>query len=372
MQKMGPSGHGSADNAGGTRDGFVDGLRGLALVLLTLDHIRSPITQYTFESLGFFSAAEIFVFISGFVSGFVYSPRHQGVEPGVTRAKAWHRAGVLWCTYILAFVAGYIIRKWYPSEHGTWNEILDQSLLHAVALGGTLLARPNYIGILPVYIVALALTPYLMSLLERKRSEIVYILCASGWLTAQLGGTEAISRAAGSIPGAHMGYFDIMGWQALFFLGLYFGHRRGPLTGILSKGDVGVTIGLVLVSVLLLVAKHGWLQMDANPMINIPNWLTARQTLGPLRFLNFLVVAALIARVRHLPTVSGAVRPFAYLGRASLAVFIAHDILAALLPLEPGEGTGGIRRILVVGAAVGCLYAVAWATFRFSEWRKCI
>jgi hypothetical protein len=53
-----------------SRDSRLDMLRGLCLVLMTVDHLPiNPLFRFTNQTLGFVSAAEGFVFISGVVSG---------------------------------------------------------------------------------------------------------------------------------------------------------------------------------------------------------------------------------------------------------------------------------------------------------------
>lgn len=54
------------------RDIGLDSLRGLLLVWMTLNHLGGPLHAYSFQTLGFFSSAEGFVFISGVVAGLVY------------------------------------------------------------------------------------------------------------------------------------------------------------------------------------------------------------------------------------------------------------------------------------------------------------
>src|SRR6266850_5514249 len=56
------------------RDRRLDALRGLMLVIITIDHLPSAFAAFTYQSLGFVSAAEGFVFLSGYVAGMVYAP----------------------------------------------------------------------------------------------------------------------------------------------------------------------------------------------------------------------------------------------------------------------------------------------------------
>ena len=351
------------------RDTFVDGIRGLALVVICLNHIPSPITPYTFESLGFFSAAEVFVFISGFVAGFVYAPSHRGIEPRKLRIKAWRRTGILWCAFVLAFGLSFFIRSWGGVGAGGWRNILERPFLRAWGYSGLLLLRPNFVGILPVYIVCMALTPVAISLLEQRRYDILYVACAGIWLFGQFGGSHAIEGAMARVTGVGAGHFDIFGWQALFFLGLFFGHRRGPCFDVPSDRESWWIVYLPMVATgLLFILKHGW--FGGESLSAIPPWLTARQSLGPLRLVNSLVFLALVFRCSRVPVVRVSVRPFAHLGRASLQVFIAHDLLAAIMTHPAAGRVHDPIRILVVVISIGCLYGVAWATHFCKTWLK--
>src|SRR6201999_1550261 len=73
---------GSIDMAKATSDLFVverdlrlDLLRGLGLWMIFLDHIPDDAVAWmTLRNYGFFDAAEFFVFISGYLLGFIYAP----------------------------------------------------------------------------------------------------------------------------------------------------------------------------------------------------------------------------------------------------------------------------------------------------------
>ena len=70
----------------------IDALRGLMLVLMTLTHLPSRLTDPLGQPLGWVSAAEGFVLLSGFTAGLVYSrlARERGVA-AMERAF-WTRA----------------------------------------------------------------------------------------------------------------------------------------------------------------------------------------------------------------------------------------------------------------------------------------
>ncbi len=57
------------------RDLRLDLLRGLGLWMIFLDHIPDDVVAWlTLRNYGFSDAAEFFVFISGYLLGFIYAP----------------------------------------------------------------------------------------------------------------------------------------------------------------------------------------------------------------------------------------------------------------------------------------------------------
>ena len=55
------------------RDLRLDFFRGLALVCIFIDHIpENYLGYFTLSAIGFFDAAEVFIFISGFTAALVY------------------------------------------------------------------------------------------------------------------------------------------------------------------------------------------------------------------------------------------------------------------------------------------------------------
>ena len=86
---------GGVTPAGG-RDLRFDSLRGLMLVTMTINHLPSSLRLFTDESMGIFSAAEGFVFISGLLAGIVYTRRLRRDGPEGLRQASVHRAGMIY------------------------------------------------------------------------------------------------------------------------------------------------------------------------------------------------------------------------------------------------------------------------------------
>jgi len=87
------------------RDLRLDFFRGLGLWMIFLDHIPDDVVSWlTLRNYGFSDAAEFFVFISGYLAGYIYGPIIQsGNFLAATKrllVRAWH----LYIAHILLFL----------------------------------------------------------------------------------------------------------------------------------------------------------------------------------------------------------------------------------------------------------------------------
>src|SRR2546428_4903432 len=86
------------------RDLRLDLFRGLALLLIFLDHIPSNVVSWvTIRNYGFSDATEIFIFISGYTAAFVYGTamRERGLL--VSGARILRRAWQIYVAHIFLF-----------------------------------------------------------------------------------------------------------------------------------------------------------------------------------------------------------------------------------------------------------------------------
>jgi len=103
------------------RDVYIDALRGLMLVTMTIHHFPSLFCDYTFESLGYVNAVEGFVFLSGLVAGRVYT-RYGAVENGVLLwRRALARTGFIYSFHVLTFSPFLALRSCFLSRRGDWK-----------------------------------------------------------------------------------------------------------------------------------------------------------------------------------------------------------------------------------------------------------
>ena len=88
------------------RDLRLDFLRGLGLWMIFLDHIPDDVVSWlTMRNYGFSDAAEFFVFISGYLAGFIYGPIVKAGNLLAATKRLWMRAWQMYVAHILLFLA---------------------------------------------------------------------------------------------------------------------------------------------------------------------------------------------------------------------------------------------------------------------------
>jgi hypothetical protein len=317
----------------GRRSVLIDFLRGLCLVLMTIDHLPlSLIKKFTWQTFGFFSAAECFVFLSGLVAGRVYGRTALTRGIAAVRQRALRRALTLYFTNavlvtlaILAANAGLTTlgKGLYPS----WSLWVRTMLF---------IASPSYSEILRMYCIFLLSLPAVLWALVNHRFYYVVVISGGTWLAASQGYGMA------ALPGS--GYFDVMSWQLLFVAGIYFG-----FAGVRKSGDLGEreelhtpalwTSACLAVVVTFFVARH-WYSLTGEQLSPYLQWLWSwRRTLTLGRLLDFAAFSILVYRFRAvllnlIKTLPG--RAITFLGQHSLQVFV-WSISVTMLVSESEE-----------------------------------
>jgi hypothetical protein len=347
------------------RDVRIDTLRGLFLVLMMVDHLPGhPLLRFTQQSVGFVSAAEGFVFVSGVVSGVVYGRILEKQGKAALQRRAWHRARHIYLThlslYTLALLGGVFglrqIANQFPNFwEGWWH-------------GAALIYQPQLFGILPMYAVFLFLTPWLLQAMAKGRSRLVWGASIALWTAAQWG----IGSREHNPPWLELGSFNILAWQLLFVAGAYFGYRKfeGRCSIILRSRALFI-LSVFLVTVLFLV-RHQNVFFRNLPLLNMEVALGPWRAINhPLRLVNFTALAYVFwylprwldEKVRGLM----AFRLLRYLGGHSLQVF-GWSIFVSYIALSFRDSWVTLppvwRALLAVTAALS-LVIPAWAHERW-------
>jgi hypothetical protein len=85
-----------------------DILRGILLLMMSVDHSPSSLRRITDQPLGFFSTAECFVFVSAFLAGLVFRKRAEKLGFAAARASSIHRAGRIYRAHLVTLAFAFV------------------------------------------------------------------------------------------------------------------------------------------------------------------------------------------------------------------------------------------------------------------------
>jgi hypothetical protein len=310
----------------GSRIVLIDLLRGLCLLVMTVDHLpETLIRKFTFQGFGFFSAAECFVFLSGLVAGRVYGRIAITRGLAVLRQRALHRAVILYLVNAVLMTLMILAAKQGLVTLGA-GSYPDWSLWTRTML---FLASPINADILRMYCIFVLLLPCVFWAMVSDRFYYVAAISGGLWLAASMGyGMTALPEGTG--------YFDLMSWQLLFVAGIYLGFTPVPKLTKLGTTSSWTAICLAVVGTFFVIRRWHFLTgQDLHPYFE---WLFRwKRTLSAGCLLNFTAFSAvvylfrgsLIAVVRTLPG-----KAIAFLGQHSLQVFV-WSVSATMLMSGP-------------------------------------
>ena len=150
------------------RDVRLDLFRGLGLWMIFLDHIPNDgaIGWITLRNYGFSDAAEFFVFISGYLAGFIYGPIIASGFLLSAAKRLWTRAAHIYAAHIMLFLiftaqvartSRRLDNPMYENEFNVFNFLQHPDILIGQAL--TLRYKPVDLDVLPLFIVLLLASP---------------------------------------------------------------------------------------------------------------------------------------------------------------------------------------------------------------------
>ncbi|MGH7396797.1 MAG: OpgC family protein [Candidatus Rokuibacteriota bacterium] len=354
------------------RDLRLDFFRGLALFCIFLDHLPNNIlAQFTLQSVMFSDAAEVFILISGYAAGMVYGRAMERQGFLIAGIRVYHRVWQLYVAHVFLFMlfmatVAYtfetVNRSLYAEEFQAADFLSEPGVAIVKAL--TLQFQPAFMDILPLYIVLLAVLPFVLAGF-RSWPKVVCAVSFALWLAVQLEPRIALP----AYPGPDRAwFFNAFAWQTLFFLAAWLGWRgtRGGVSWLDRRWVLGIAAGLAGASFLIRLSwtLHGF--YDPIPALVGGKLLwpfLSKGDLGLLRLANVLAVALLVARLIHPQArflAGRAARPFVICGRNSLHIFCLGILLAVLGHLALSEFFGGIpTQIAVSAAGVAIMIGVA-------------
>lgn len=365
------------------RDARLDMFRGLALVMIFINHV--PGTFYetlTSRNFGFSDAAEAFVFMSGLAAGLAYSGRFVAGPLWPAIAKVWARARQLYFVHLsitlIALAIFAAAALWFGLD-----ELLEVNNIAPVLglpletmIGLPLMAHQlGYLNILPLYIMLLLATPLVTALGLR-------------WPVQTMLGSILLWVIAGQFrlnlpnyPTQGGWFFNPLSWQILFVVGLLSGiamkqgRRFVPRSQLLFGVSAAFVVFVLLWVKIPPLGDAGRNGLGFLSKLGLPFYVTwfDKTFLALPRLLHALAlfyVLASLGVVRRIAE-SAVVAPLRLMGRQGLAVFAVGTVLSLFLQaVKAGVAGGFLLDTLLIGGGLLLLVGLAYVLTRTQEMNR--
>jgi hypothetical protein len=345
-----------------------DILRGILLLLMSVDHSPSSLRRFTDQPLGFFSTAECFVFVSAFLAGMIFRKRAEKLGFTAARSASIHRAGRIYQAHLVTLSFAFVLGSFFLTELPGIRNLLDRYLMDPwAAIGGSLvlLFRPPLMDILPMYVLFSFLTPAAFVAAQRWGWKTVLLVSFLVWVIAQTGVREILLNASKELPFIQLGPFDLLGWQFLWIGGLFIGQRFLENRALLPRPHLLRPLIFLSASAFLF---WRWISITSGPNPITETWLFDKWHLGPLRLINFALAASVTATfLKYLNRWEAPLRPFLLIGRHMLPVFCSQICLSVVLI---GRTESGLTIEPITSALVICQLLIAPLFALFLELRS--
>ena len=358
------------------RDLRLDLFRGMGLWMIFLDHIPHDIVAWlTLRNYGFSDAAEFFVFISGYLAGFIYGPIVRGGHFFAATKRLVMRAWQMYVAHIMLFLLftaqiARTVRKFdnpmYEDEFNVHNFLQHPDVLIGQAL--SLRYKPVNLDVLPLYISLVLASPLILWCLVRRPnwtllgSAVLYVLAR--WFDWNFA----------SYPPGTTWYFNPFAWQLLFIFAAWCGVGGAAQLQFLIRSRVvlAVAVAWILFALLIVMTWH-------VPFLEslVPKWMIKaiypidKTDLDMLRLTHFLALAVVVTRYmprNWAPLTSKWLRPLILCGQHSLPIFCIGVFLSFGAHWILMQYTRGVWEQLVVSAAgIVIMVAIAWLLDRAAK-----
>ena len=358
------------------RDQRLDFFRGLALFFIFIDHVPNNLySSFTLHAAAFFDAAEIFVFISGYTVALVFGRTFLSGDAVFGAAQVLRRCWTLYVAHVFLLV-GFIAQvSW--TAHRFNNAMFTEEMgvahfleePHVALVEGLLLRfQPNFLDILPLYIVLLlAFVPFALLFRVSVRSALALSLLI--YLAVPVFGLRLRTYPDGTW------FFNPFAWQLLFNIGAAIALMGLRKERLLPRSRAWLWLAVGFAAVALLV-KLSWVlasfHLPVRPvLLRTLGPLTDKTDLDVLRLLQFLAVALIVSWLvspdaRWLR--SAAARPIILCGENSLHIVCLWIFLAFLVHFVLVQiAASPFAQTLVVLAGITVMCAVAYLMTWFKE-----
>jgi hypothetical protein len=374
------------------RDLRIDFFRGLALFIVLVDHVEewaehsaagakyAVVQSWTLISLGFSDAAEIFVFLSGFVFAAAYSRAldrggfWECLKKSLRRSAQIYLAYVAACLAVIALGAAFV-SSGPPKLDDYWR--VGHRVADSVFAAATLRFHPWGFDVLAMYVLTLPAMAVLLYV-RRILPPLAWTLSGGLYLAVQWRPDWNLHRFGDD----GVWYFNPLAWQFLFFLGMCIGdpRRKGRFDPVLRKLRpvlVPASIAMLAFGAFILKGSLYLVEMDPEyykrflPMYRFYWAWGGKTSLQPLRLAHFFALAYLTSRIfrKDLPLWSTPwARPVVVTGQHSLEVYAFGLVLSFCGAFLIIAGWSGWMQVLLIDL-LACAASVAFA-YGVRAWRR--
>jgi len=358
------------------RDVRLDFFRGVGLWMIFLDHIPDDVVGWlTLRNYGFSDAAEFFVFISGYLVGFIYVPI---VKDGMFLAalkRLWRRAGQLYVAHIMLFLIftaqiARTVRRFdnpmYEDEFNVHNFLQHPDILIGQAL--TLRYKPVNLDVLPLYFTLIAAAPFIVWGLVR-RPNLTLLLSVALYIPSRI-----FDWNIASYPPGTTWYFNPFCWQLLFVFAAWCGTGQIEKYASLIWSKLGMTIAALWLAFAFLIVMT-WHVPALGALV--PKWMIKliypidKTDLDLLRLTHFFALAVIVTSVvtRYWkPLYTKWLYPAVLCGRHSLPLFCIGVFLSFAAHWILTQYTKGAWEQLTVSLlGIVIMVGIAWVLDRARE-----
>jgi hypothetical protein len=347
------------------RDIRIDLVRGLALLFIFVDHNAfldersfGWLSAFTLGRYSFIDAADVFFFISGYVSGLIYTNilLSKGMVACVRKAlKRCIQLYIAEIVLLLVCLTLILTAPLHDTNPAWWafhrlRDFPGDTLRSTLTLGNP----PPFFDLLPIYIFFIGLTPAAIWLWIR-RPFLLALISLGLYVTAL--------SAPGHLAYVYAGSFNPLAWQLVFFGGTVLGAGKilqpQRSWNIHPRMIVFAACGLTLIAFVRLSSSQKFGSfLHAHTLLEIaplPIAFTGKTNLEPLRLVNLFLWVIVIGAVR--PTCRIIRNTFSQMlmvcGRNSLMVFCASIFFNYVVLIYSGAASGG-KILQFAWVAIGC------------------
>jgi len=319
------------------RDLRVDLIRGIALLMIFVDHVEwltkiRFFSKVTLANLAYCDAAEVFFFLSGFVCGRSYGSCFSNHGWRHAQAKACKRIlrlyvahlSTLLCVMVLVYIC--MIRH-VAMFDGYRVDGFDPGSLAFLQRVSLLIYLPGGFDILVVYMFLLLFLPTFVAIYSFNRAAALLVM-ASLYVASQFFPNASYPQYVWHIEGQPYRTFHTLAWQLIFMSAAAIGMLSASGKNIPVHQAVRVLFSTVVVTVAAVKLGAEMGVTGAEPLTQVIDRLgkgplADKWTLGPFRLVYFgmLLVTVETFFSRRFPLRSCIARSLIGCGQNSLMIF---------------------------------------------------